>query len=62
MKELGVDTLNHSKVIIARGRQDRPMDKVKKDIYKEENEEYDKDCPFCRGNEENISQETGANK
>ena len=58
MKELGVDTLNHSKVIIARGRQDRPMDKVKKDINKEENEEYDKDCPFCRGNEENISQET----
>ena len=33
MKELGVDTLNHSKVIIARGLQDRPMDKVKKDIY-----------------------------
>lgn len=58
MKELGVDTLNHSKVIIARGRQDRPMDKVKKDINKEENKEYDKGCPFCRGNEENISQET----
>ena len=58
MKKLGLDTLNHSKVIIARGRQDRPMDNANKEINKEESEEYDKDCPFCRGNEENISQET----
>lgn len=58
MKKLGLDTLNHSKVIIARGRQDRPMDNANKEINKEESEEYDKNCPFCRGNEENISQET----
>lgn len=62
MKELGVDTLNHSKVIIARGRQDRPIDKIKKEIIIEHNEEYVEDCPFCRGNEEHISQETYAIK
>ena len=62
MKKLGLDTLNHSKVIIARGRQDRPMDNANKEINKEESEEYDKDCPFCRGNEENISQETSVIK
>lgn len=62
MKKLGLDTLNHSKVIIARGRQDRPMDNVNKEINKKESGEYDKDCPFCRGNEENISQETSVIK
>ena len=62
MKKLGLDTLNHSKVIIARGRQDRPMDNANKEINKEESEEYDKNCPFCRGNEENISQETSVIK
>ena len=58
MKELGIDTLNHSKVIIAREREGRPMDKVEKEINKEHNEEYNEDCPFCIGNEKNIPQET----
>lgn len=58
MKELGLDTLNHSMVIRSTGRQDRPMDKEKKEINKIENKEYDKECPFCRGNESNIEEET----
>ncbi len=58
MKELGIDTLNNSKVIIARDRKDRPMDEIKKEINKEDNEEYNKECPFCRGNEEQITEET----
>ena len=58
MKELALDTLNHSSVIIARERKNRPIDKIKEDSDNNENKEYDKDCPFCRGNEENLAQET----
>ncbi len=53
MKKLGLDTLSNDKVIIATGRQDRPMDKEKL-----QDEQYQKDCPFCRGNEEIVGEQT----
>lgn len=55
MKELGYDTLNKSKVIIARERVNRPLDKIDDNI---EDGEYSETCPFCRGNESSISGET----
>lgn len=59
MKELGIDTLNNSKVIIARERTKRPLDKMNSKGNKTiENNEYSKLCPFCRENEDNISDET----
>lgn len=58
MNELGLDVLNHRMVIMASGRQNRPMDKIKKEINEQVNVEYDENCPFCRGNESSISQET----
>lgn len=58
MKGLSLDTLNRREVIIAIGRQDRPIDKGKEEVKNEEDDEYDEYCPFCRGNEKNISKET----
>lgn len=55
MKGLSLDTLNHREVIISSGRNNRPMDIIKEEVN---NEEYDENCPFCRGNEKNISGET----
>ena len=55
MKGLSLDTLNHREVIISSGRNNRPMDIIKEEVNREE---YDENCPFCRGNEKNISGET----
>ncbi|MGL5348047.1 MAG: galactose-1-phosphate uridylyltransferase [Peptostreptococcaceae bacterium] len=58
MKELRRDWINDDKVILAQDRSKRPMDKI---IYDEEEEsynEYEKECPFCRGNEEYTPSET----
>ncbi|WP_297133516.1 galactose-1-phosphate uridylyltransferase [Terrisporobacter sp.] len=57
MKELGIDKLNNAKVIIANDRRKRPMDKNTTNDY-EAFGEYSELCPFCRGNEELISEET----
>ncbi len=51
MKEIRVDEINNDIVIFAKDRARRPMDKV---INKNEESiiaEYNKDCPFCKGNE-----------
>lgn len=58
MKKLSLDTLNHSKVIVAKERSDRPIDKINTNIENIETKEYDKNCPFCRGNEKYIEQKT----
>ena len=58
MKELGIDTLNNEKVIIARERLNRPIDEIRDNTNKYEIKEYSKDCPFCRGNEKYIEEET----
>lgn len=58
MKELGLDTLNKSMVIISTERQYRPMDKENKEIKKIEDKEYDEECPFCKGNESSLEEET----
>ena len=55
MKELGIDKLNDSKVIISRDRKKRPMDK---NATNETIEEYSQCCPFCRGNETLVPEET----
>ena len=60
MKELAVDTLNNNQVIIARERSNRPMDKIIEDKNENEDKEYNKTCPFCRGNEEYIEEETSS--
>ena len=57
MKELAIDTLNKTKVIISRDRKNRPMDNVL-DESCNSRDEYDETCPFCRGNEKNIEEET----
>lgn len=57
MKELAIDTLNKTKVIISRDRKNRPMDNVL-DESCNSCDEYDETCPFCRGNEKNIEEET----
>lgn len=62
MKELAVDTLNNNQVIIARERSNRPMDKIIEDKNENEDKEYNKTCPFCRGNEEYIEEETSVIK
>lgn len=58
MKKLGLDTLNHRMVIISTERQHRPMDKEKKIVEDVDNKEYDKECPFCKGNEHDIEEQT----
>ena len=57
MKELAIDTLNKTKVIISRDRKNRPMDNIL-DESCNSCDEYDETCPFCRGNEKNIEEET----
>ena len=58
MKKLGRGILDNSQVIIARERSNRPMDKISEDSYILDDEEYNKTCPFCRGNEKYIEEET----
>lgn len=57
MNELGIDILNGSKVIIAKERVNKPMDSCgeSKNIVQGE---YNIDCPFCRGNESMVPEET----
>ena len=58
MKKLGRGILDNSQVIIARERSNRPMDKISEDSYILDDEEYKEKCPFCRGNEKYIEEET----
>ena len=62
MKELGIDTLNNEKVIIARERLNRPIDEIRDNTNKYEIKEYSKDCPFCRGNEKYIEVDSQVSK
>ncbi|CED94388.1 DUF4931 domain-containing protein [Romboutsia ilealis] len=51
MKEIRIDDINNDIVIFAKDRAKRPMDKVISENEEEIIDEYNKDCPFCRGNE-----------
>lgn len=66
MKELRIDTITNDIIIFASDRAKRPLDKVKKEEFSREKNEYEENCPFCRGNEhiadeatEEIRDETG---
>ena len=51
MKEIRIDDINNDIVIFAKDRSRRPMDKVIKGNEECIIKEYNKSCPFCRGNE-----------
>ena len=51
MKEIRIDDINNDIVIFAKDRAKRPMDKVINENEEDIIYEYNKDCPFCRGNE-----------
>lgn len=51
MKEIRVDEINNDIVIFAKDRARRPMDKVINENEESIIAEYNKDCPFCQGNE-----------
>ena len=51
MKEIRVDEINNDIVIFAKDRARRPMDKVINENEESIIGEYNKDCPFCKGNE-----------
>ncbi|MGL4914637.1 MAG: galactose-1-phosphate uridylyltransferase [Romboutsia sp.] len=57
MQELRIDEMNNDIVIVAKNRSKRPMDKIKNQSEEETKVEYDKDCPFCRGNENDTTEE-----
>ncbi|HSQ87930.1 galactose-1-phosphate uridylyltransferase [Romboutsia sp.] len=57
MKEIIRDNMNNDIVIVAKNRSKRPMDKVAIQIEEETTLEYDKECPFCRGNESYTTNE-----
>ena len=57
MKELRVDEMNNDIVIVAKNRSKRPMDKIKNQSEEEIQVQYDKNCPFCRGNESYTTEE-----
>lgn len=57
MQELRIDEMNNDVIIVAKNRAKRPMDKVKNQSEEEIKIEYDKYCPFCRGNENLITKE-----
>lgn len=52
MKEIRIDDINNDIVIFAKDRSRRPMDKVIKGNEECIIKEYNKSCPFCRGNED----------
>lgn len=52
MKEIRIDDLNNDIVIFAKDRALRPMDKIIIEDEDIEDYEYNKDCPFCRNNEQ----------
>lgn len=58
MKELRVDSITNDLVILAYDRAKRPLDKVKVEIEEEITNEYEKECPFCRENENLTTEET----
>lgn len=58
MKELRRDWINDDKVILAKDRSKRPMDKVSCDEESKSSKEYERECPFCRGNEGYTPSET----
>lgn len=58
MKEMRVDALTNDMVIFAEDRTKRPIDKVNTNDEEEIVSEYEKDCPFCKGNEKYIPEET----
>lgn len=57
MSNLIIDSMNNDKIIVAKDRSKRPMDKNKDSEEVEIYSEYEKKCPFCRGNEEFIEDE-----
>ena len=55
MKEIRIDSINDDIVIFAKDRVKRPMDKVNEESKEKDKNEYNKECPFCRGNESNCT-------
>lgn len=51
MKELRIDPITNDVVIFATDRLKRPLDTADIPNEDEETNEYDKECPFCKGNE-----------
>lgn len=58
MRELRRDPITNDIVVLARNRSKRPMDKVRFQNYIETKDVYEKDCPFCRGNERHTEKPT----
>jgi UDPglucose--hexose-1-phosphate uridylyltransferase len=58
MSELRYNLISREWVIIATERAKRPHDFIKQKQEKKPVEEYRKDCPFCRGNENQTPRET----
>ena len=55
MKEIRIDDINNDIIIFSKDRSIRPMDKIGDS---DEKCEYNKNCPFCRGNEEHTPKST----
>lgn len=51
MKELRIDPITNDVVIFATDRLKRPLDTADIPNEDEETNEYDEECPFCKGNE-----------
>lgn len=51
MKEIRIDKINNDIVIFAKDRAKRPIDKVSYENEENITKEYNRECPFCRGNE-----------
>ncbi|RDY24723.1 DUF4931 domain-containing protein [Romboutsia maritimum] len=58
MKEIRIDSVNNDMIVFAKDRSKRPIDVVITQTEKEVSKEYEKKCPFCRGNEELSTKET----
>ncbi len=58
MKEKRIDKINNDIVILAMDRAKRPMDKINSIEESEIHDMYDKNCPFCRGNEKYTPEDT----
>ncbi|MGL5752342.1 MAG: galactose-1-phosphate uridylyltransferase [Paraclostridium sp.] len=58
MREVRVDVFSDDLVIVVKDRDNRPMDTKKCPDDEELISEYDKNCPFCRGNEFYATEKT----
>ncbi|MGL5694279.1 MAG: galactose-1-phosphate uridylyltransferase, partial [Peptostreptococcaceae bacterium] len=58
MREMKRDLITNDIIVIAKDRSKRPMDKIYGNSDIEIDKEYEKDCPFCRGNEKHTEKPT----